>query len=216
LTRRQRYPYAVHALLLITPLLTGCIAMQADQALVNKLDREVIALQQQARYMEQAAEDCSDREAPPDELYLELHQVFSYMGIEVTREGRAAVLTLPGNELFAPGSVRIRDEAEKYLDLLATALELHPEYRVHVEGHTDDTPITGRLAKTFPTNWELSSARAAAVSVHLAKEYSLSASRFTVAGRAHYSPLADNSTAEGRALNLRVIFTITPPEPRRL
>lgn len=206
----------MHALLLITPLLTGCVAMRADLALVNKLDREIIALQQQARYLEQAAEDCSDRETPPDELYLELHQVFSYMDIEVTREGRSTLLTLPGNELFAPGSVRIRDEAEKYLDLLATALTLHPEYRIHVEGHTDDTPIAGRLAKTFPTNWELSSARSAAVAVHLAKEYGLSASRFTVAGRAHYSPLADNSTTEGRALNRRVVFTITPPEPRRL
>ncbi len=206
----------MNALLLIAPLLNGCISMRADQALVNKLDREIIALQQQTKYLEQAAEDCTDQAAPPDELHMELHQVFSYMGIEVTREGRSTKLTLPGNELFAPGSVRIRDEAEKYLDLLATALDLHPEHGIHVEGHTDDTPITGRLAKTYPTNWELSSARAAAIAVHLAKEYSLSASRFTVAGRAHYSPLADNSTTEGRALNRRVIFTITPPEPRRL
>jgi len=213
---RQRYPCAVRALPLITLLLTGCVSMRADQALVNKLDREVIALQQQVRYLEQAAQDCSDLEAPPDELYLELHQVFSYMGIEVLRDGRASVVTLPGTELFAPGSVRIRDEAEKYLDLLATALGLHPEYRVLVEGHTDDTPITGRLAKSYPTNWELSTARAAAVAVHLAQEYGLSASRFTVAGRAHYAPLADNSTTEGRAMNRRLVFTITPPEPRRL
>ncbi len=212
---RQRYPLAVRSLLLAT-LLTGCISMRADQALVNKLDREIIALQQQLKYMEAEAEDCSSRETPPDELYLELHQVFSYMGIEVERVGKATVLSLPGNELFAPGSVRIRDEAEKYLDLLATALELHPEHRIYVEGHTDDTPIAGRLARTYPTNWELSSARAAAVAVHLAREYGLSASRFTVAGRAHYSPQADNSTQEGRAMNRRVFFRITPPEPPRL
>lgn len=213
---RQRYPPAVHGLLLGLLTLTGCVSMRADQALVNKLDREVIALQQQVRYLEVAAQDCSDSEAPPDELYLELHQVFSYMGIEVLREGRATLLTLPGNELFAPGSIRIRDEAEKYLDLLATALELHPEHRIEVIGHTDDTPIAGRLAKQFPTNWELSSGRAAAVALHLASEYGLSASRFTVGGRAHYSPLADNSTAEGRAMNRRVVFTITPPDVKRL
>jgi chemotaxis protein MotB len=202
--------------LFTTVTLNGCIAMRADQALVNKLDREVIALQQQLRYMEQAAEQCEDMTAPPDKLYLELHQVFSYMNIAVVREGKATVVTLPGNEIFATGSVRIRDEAEKYLDLLATALKLHPQHIVTVEGHTDDTPITGRLAKSFPTNWELSAARAAAVTVHLAKNYGLSASRFTVAGRAHYEPLADNSTPEGRAVNRRVVFTITPPELKRL
>ena len=85
--------------------------------------------------------------------------------------------------------------------------------KISISGHTDSRPY--QTADGY-TNWELSSARASAIAVHLAKEYSLSASRFTVAGRAHYSPLADNSTAEGRALNRRVIFTITPPEPRRL
>ena len=190
--------------------------MKADHALVNKLDREVIALQQQVRSLETAAGDCTDPDAPPDKLYMELHQVFSYMGIEVTRKGQATQLTLPGKELFAPGSVRIREEAEKYLDLLATALVLHPEYRVHVEGHTDDTPIAGRLARIYPTNWELSSARAAAVATHLSKKYNLSPSRFTVAGRAHYEPLVDNATSEGRAMNRRVVFTIRPPEKRHL
>jgi len=201
---------------LVALVFTGCLAARADQALVNKLDREVIALQQQLRYMEQAAADCSSAETPPDELYLELHQVFSYMGVDVVREGKATVVTLPGNELFAVGSVRIRTEAEKYLDLLATALELHPEHLVRIEGHTDDTPISGRLARLYPSNWELSSARASAIVNHLAKHYGLSASRFTVAGRAHYSPLADNSTSEGRAMNRRVVFHITPPEPRSL
>ncbi len=78
---------------------------------------------------------------------------------------------------------------------------------VRVEGHTDSQPID---TAAFPSNWELSSARAASV-VHLIANSGIDPARLSVIGRAQYSPAQSNTTAAGRNANRRVLISILPP-----
>lgn len=191
---------------------SGCTApVRRQQDLISQLDREIIALgQENARLREQLRTCDTGGEPPP--IYLELRQVFGGMEIGVSHEGQDVRVRLPGGLLFSPGATELRTESEFAMDLLSTALNIHADLRITVTAHTDDQPPSGRLKRRFPTNWELSLARAAAVGRDLIEGWGLSPHRFTFAGRAEWDPIADNDTPEGREANRRVDVLIQPPE----
>jgi chemotaxis protein MotB len=116
------------------------------------------------------------------------------------------VVSLAEAGFFAPGDATVREDAGALLDTLADTLRApsHRSARLRVEGHTDSTPIA---TARYPSNWELSSARAAAVLSHLTSR-GIPSSRLSLAGYAGERPVADNSTNEGRALNRRVDLVV--------
>ena len=81
---------------------------------------------------------------------------------------------------------------------------------LRVVGHTDNFPIH---SEQFPTNWELSAARAAAVARYLIREGRIEPSRFTIAGRSRYEPVAPNTSPGNKALNRRVELVIAAAAP---
>ncbi|MBL8225748.1 MAG: flagellar motor protein MotD [Chromatiales bacterium] len=105
--------------------------------------------------------------------------------------------------LFPSGSAAIDPAAVSILERVATILATRP-WPVRVEGHTDDRPIS---TLQFPSNWELSAARAARI-VRLLQERGISPARLTVAGFAEQQPVAGNDTPEGRNRNRRVVMVI--------
>jgi chemotaxis protein MotB len=105
--------------------------------------------------------------------------------------------------LFASGVAQPMPEAVPTLAALANALEPFPNL-IRIEGHTDNVPINTLL---FPSNWELSSARAASV-LHLFVQRGINPQRLTLIGNGEYRPVADNGTAEGRNANRRVLIVI--------
>lgn len=105
--------------------------------------------------------------------------------------------------LFKRGDDDITDPARKVLDEVARFLNTVPN-RVRVEGHTDDTPI--RTSK-FPSNWELSTARAISV-VRYLDSRGVDRDRLSVAGYGEFHPIAANDSSENRALNRRVEIVI--------
>lgn len=105
--------------------------------------------------------------------------------------------------LFASGVARIAADAEPVLDRLAGILAPFPNV-LRIEGHTDNVPIATR---EFPSNWELSAARAASV-VHLFMRRGVGAERMTVVGMGEYHPVGDNGTAAGRNRNRRVVIVV--------
>ena len=189
----------------------GCVPLHRKDELVNKLDREVIALTQENERLRQALRTCATADVVPP-IFTELHSVLSTFEVQVRRDGSDTIVVIPGGMAFAPGSVRLRAEVDPVLDLLSTALNLHPDHPITVLGHTDDEAITGRLKKQYPTNWELSTARASAVCTSLSEGWGVSPHRFTAAGRAQWHPIADNATAEGREANRRVEIVIHSSE----
>jgi chemotaxis protein MotB len=87
-------------------------------------------------------------------------------------------------------------------------LKDHPGRRILVEGHTDDVPIDQDYRHIFPSNWELSTARASRVLHYLLKEHQADPARLTVSGYGMYQPIAGNDSPEGRARNRRVVISV--------
>src|SRR6185369_14008231 len=78
---------------------------------------------------------------------------------------------------------------------------------IRIEGHTDNVPISGALTRVFPTNWELSAARAINVARYL-QQQGLDPAVLSAAAFAEYKPVADNGTKESRAKNRRIEITL--------
>lgn len=115
---------------------------------------------------------------------------------------------LTDNLLFDSGAAHIKPAGMKLLDHLAPMLRTQAgTHRVVVEGHTDSVPIKGSL---YPSNWELSTARASAV-VRALIAMNLPPGHMEASGRAYLQPTASNATPSGRAENRRVEIIL----PRR-
>ncbi len=106
--------------------------------------------------------------------------------------------------LFGSGDAKLSEDAEDILATIASLIKDYPKNTVQVEGFTDNVPIK---TKAFPSNWELSSSRAASV-VHLFEEEGVDPGRMLAIGYGQYRPKADNATAEGRNANRRVNLVI--------
>lgn len=120
--------------------------------------------------------------------------------IEVTYNERGIVISIfPDQILFDSGSARLKPGFMAILDTLAPQLARLPN-SIEVDGHTDSVPIS---TAAFPSNWELSAARAGAVIRYLATR-GLKPAQLSAAGYADTRPVDTNATREGRARNRRV------------
>jgi len=95
---------------------------------------------------------------------------------------------------------------------VAEILAQHPTLQIHVVGHTDNVPIRAGARSRFPSNWELSMARATAAVRFLSDQAGVDPRRLGAVGYGEFRPIADNSTAEGRARNRRIAITILSEE----
>ena len=95
---------------------------------------------------------------------------------------------------------------------VAAILAEHPELKIHVIGHTDNVPIRASARHRFPSNWELSTARATAAVRFLTENAGVDPRRLGAVGYGEFRPIADNTTAEGRARNRRIAITILSDE----
>lgn len=125
----------------------------------------------------------------------------------VQEENGRVVVRVQDGILFAAGSAGLRDGAGPLLQELGDALRALPGREVWLEGHTDNSPIH---TAEFPSNWELSTARAIAVLEALVEKCGLPESRFAASGYGEFRPLNPNTTEAGRAANRRVDIVILP------
>lgn len=128
--------------------------------------------------------------------------------IVANRTERGIVLVLQESVLFESARAELIDEAIPFLDKVGTLLENIPNF-VKVEGHTDSRPIN---TVQFPSNWELSGARASSVVRYFTEEKGLNPIRFQIAGYADTRPVAPNDSSENMQLNRRVEIIILETE----
>ena len=88
--------------------------------------------------------------------------------------------------------------------------------QIRIEGHTDNVPIGAALAAKFPTNWELSTARATVVARYFQEKVGIPPQQLAPTGFAEYRPVASNDTPEGRAQNRRIEIILAPLPPASL
>ena len=114
--------------------------------------------------------------------------------------------------MFDSGEADLKPDGQTVMLKIAAFLAQHPELKIHVIGHTDNVHIRGKARLRFPTNWELSTARAVAAVRFLTERAGVDPRRLGAVGYGEYRPVADNSTPEGRARNRRIAITILPDE----
>ncbi len=127
--------------------------------------------------------------------------------INVVLEKEGIAINLSGNLLFDSGRADLRPDSTKVLDRIAERVRNIPN-EIRVEGHTDNIPVDTDL---YPTNWELSVARATVVTRYLIEVGNIQPQRLSARGYGEYRPVTDNSTRENRALNRRVEILIMYP-----
>jgi chemotaxis protein MotB len=127
--------------------------------------------------------------------------------VEIARLAGLVTIRIPEKLLFAPGSAAITKSGKGGLKKIAAAMKQVSGRAFYVAGNTDNKLIK---TKQFPSNWELSTARALTV-VHFLASEGVDPKLLGAAGFASYHPIASNDTAEGRARNRRIDIGIAPP-----
>ncbi len=109
--------------------------------------------------------------------------------------------------LFDSGKADVKPDGLAILNKIVETLKGVTDKAIRIEGHTDNVQIIGALTRIFPTNWELSAARAINVTRYL-QQQGIDPLNLSAAAFAEYKPVADNSTKEGKAKNRRIEITL--------
>lgn len=124
--------------------------------------------------------------------------------IEVVEENDTLKVIFIDKILFDSGSAEINMRGKDLLQAMAGSLKGDKYQPIIVEGHTDNVPLSASLQKRFPSNWELSTARAAAVVRFFQVDAGINPDRLSARGYSFYRPVAPNDTEEGRRQNRRI------------
>jgi chemotaxis protein MotB len=119
-------------------------------------------------------------------------------------------LTFVDKILFGRAAVKISSEGKRVLQKTGEVFKNIPYGKIRIVGHTDSDPIRSKYRQIYPSNWELSSARAAAVARFFQETIGIDPARMEITGMAFTQPVANNETKEGKAKNRRVEIVVVP------
>ncbi|MBI5137771.1 MAG: OmpA family protein [Nitrospirae bacterium] len=143
-----------------------------------------------------------------DKLAEDISKVVAEAGLQdtvtVKSSSRGVLMQVQGQVFFGSGSASMKPESHAFLDEVARLIATS-EYNVSIEGHTDDTPIN---TPGFPSNWELSTARAISTLRYMVENARIDPARLSSAGFADTHPIVPNDTEEHQRQNRRVEFVM--------
>jgi chemotaxis protein MotB len=145
-----------------------------------------------------------------DEIVDGLKQEIADRQVQVERIRDQLRVEMVDAILFDSGEATLKPGGIEVLKKVGTALKKVQDRPVEVQGHTDNVPIRGALARQFPTNWELSSARALNVARFLHEQAGLDPTRLSAVAFSEYRPRGSNDTEEGRRRNRRIEILLGP------
>lgn len=178
------------------------------KATVERLERErteLVALKQQL------ADDVSRLKATQDELLLKMKGEIDAGDVTVVSEGGRLKVELIDKIVFDSGDATISKRGEEVLAKVGGILANVDDKVVQVMGHTDDSPPTAKIKDQFPSNWELSTARATNVVRYLEEKAKVKGARLVASGHGQFAPVATNNNPKGRARNRRIEILLVPP-----
>jgi chemotaxis protein MotB len=177
------------------------------QTLQSDMDRIHQARSQQDAQRQQAAAHLQMLSAHTSKLLQDMMQPDSLL---VEQQADRLLIRMGASAVYWAGTASLTRESKQVLQALAGLLKEFPDHGVRIVGHTDPLPINRKYRRLWPTNWELSTARAAAVARHL-ERHDVSPERLSITGFSYHWPLASNDTPEGRRQNRRVEIAVVPP-----
>ena len=160
--------------------------------------------------VEQKEKEVSELDKTRMEIEASLKEQIAQKNIKLEEiEGKLKV-TFVDKILFDSGSVTIKPEGQEVILKLADSFRDTEDKNIAVEGHTDNVQIGSVLIDRFPTNWELSAARATAVVRFLEEKGNIAPERLTASGFSYHRSVATNDTPEGRKQNRRIEIILVP------
>jgi chemotaxis protein MotB len=179
---------------------------------VSDLEEENARLQRENARLARAKEEQVQKVSSTYENLLEK------MKVEIA-QGQVTISELKGKLsvnmvdaiLFDSGKAEVKKAGLTVLRKVVGILKDVKDKSIRIEGYTDNVPIAGSLAKRFPSNWELSAARAINVARFL-QEQGIDPAQLSAVAHGEWSPVADNATPEGRAKNRRIEINLVERE----
>ncbi len=192
--------------------------MKKNRDLLEQLDEKgkALALEQErlnknAQRLQELENLIAAKEASMKKLKETLSKAlnsFEGKGLTVEQKNGKVYVSMENKLLFNSGSWAVGSEGKKAVTEVGKVLGDNPEISVLIEGHTDNDAFTA--SGPIADNWDLSTKRATAIVAILSENKKINKQNLTAAGRSEFSPLASNSTAEGKAKNRRIEIILTP------
>lgn len=176
------------------------------QLLLSQRGSEYEALREQLATLRAIEEEIRDRNRIYEDMIGRFQSLIDGGQVSVNIVRGRMVIQLPQDILFASGSANIGAEGRQTLQEVGSVIAELDDREFQVEGHTDDVPIS---TERFPSNWELSSARALSV-VRLLIQAGVDPERVSGAGFGEFQPVASNDDAAGRRRNRRIEIVMLP------
>jgi chemotaxis protein MotB len=145
-----------------------------------------------------------------DQLVSGMQSEIAQGQIQITRLADRLSVSMVDRILFPSGEASITPAGFRVLQRVGNVLKKTEGKIIRVEGHTDSVAISERLKGTFPTNWELSTARASNVVRFLQDSVGIDPTRLQAVGLSEYHPIASNATVKGRSQNRRIEIALLP------
>jgi len=178
---------------------------------VSQRDDEVARLKEQLQEEQSLGKtEIEELRSTYNSLMSELKRQVKDKEMTIREFEEMLTITFVDRVLFDFGKATVTSEGRKVLAKVGEVLRDAPGMKIRVVGHTDNVPIRREYRYRFPSNWDLSSARAAAVVRYFQREGGLDPKCLEAVGRSFYEPVASNETEAGRAQNRRVEVIIAP------
>ena len=190
-------------------------ALRDDKSALEKdksqLEKERSRLEQEKSALERDKAKLLDAgrqtQAQHDKLVSSLSQELKKGELQVRRYKDMLTVEVAEQLFFDSGRAALKESGKAVLKKVADALKSYEDKAIRVVGHTDNVPIAKSLQQRFPSNWELSSARATTV-VRFLQEAGIEPERLVATGRGEYAPIAPNDNEAGRQKNRRIEITL--------
>lgn len=202
MTRRNLATLAAGALLAaVASLNTGCSTLAMQQE-IKTLRARVAELEAEKQ------KELNELAAAKDALIEQLSSEIADNEVKLRMAQQGLVVTVMDSVLFDSGKADLKPEAKATLKKIAEVIKQKaPDNEIAFEGHTDNVPIH---RPCFPSNWELSTARATSVLHYFVDELGFDPKKLRAVGFGEFRPVASNDTPEGRQKNRRTEIVILP------
>jgi chemotaxis protein MotB len=194
-------------------------ALEAEKGVLENQKAELTSANESlARDVEEKVDELALLNGTANGLQEQLKEEIAKGDVRVAETGGKLRVDLVDKVLFDSGEAQISKRGEEVLGRVGAVLAQIDDKQIQVSGHTDNLRVVGeKLLAQFPTNWELSSARAVNVVRFLTEKAGVPAQRLVASGYADLHPIASNKTPVGRARNRRIEILLTPLlDPKRI
>jgi chemotaxis protein MotB len=184
----------------------------SDRLAATETERAALAAAKDelAKNVQSKDEELSKLKGTYDQLQDKLKSELSSGEIRLDQSGGRLRVDLVDKILFNSGEAQISKRGENVLMRVGSILANITDKQITVSGHTDQTPIGEKRSAQFPTNWELSVARATNVVRFLQEKAEVPGERLAASGYGEFHPIASNKNPTGRARNRRIEILLTP------